>query len=58
MHHCLKCESVDIHRSRAQSTWKTWRKEISGTLLASEPARETNVNLKALDVIEPIEKTR
>lgn len=30
MHHCPKCQSQDIHRSRTRTKWETWRKEITG----------------------------
>lgn len=30
MHQCPKCNSDDIHRSRAKSKWEAWRKEITG----------------------------
>ena len=27
---CPKCQSRDIHRSRARSTWEHWRKDLTG----------------------------
>jgi predicted RNA-binding Zn-ribbon protein involved in translation (DUF1610 family) len=30
MHECPRCESKDIHRSRAKSKWEHWRKEVTG----------------------------
>ena len=30
MERCPKCDSRDIHRSRAKSKWENWRKSITG----------------------------
>ena len=29
MHQCPKCESGEIHRSHAKSTWESWRKAVT-----------------------------
>lgn len=93
MHHCPKCKSGDIRRSRARSKWEAWRKQITGkrlfhctachwrgwgidesprfddaereaaeralapvapnlqgTVLAPQPKRTAEIDLKALDV--------
>ena len=33
MSHCPKCNSKDVRRSRTQSRWERWRKEITGKRL-------------------------
>ncbi len=30
MHQCPKCESADIHRSRAKTRFESWRKDVTG----------------------------
>ena len=33
MHHCPKCKSTNIVRSRAKSKWESWRKAVTGKRL-------------------------
>ena len=30
MHQCPKCNSIDVHRSRAKSAWESVRRDITG----------------------------
>jgi len=30
MDSCPKCQSRDVHRSRARTTWEHWRKDLTG----------------------------
>ena len=87
MHHCPKCKSNDIHRSRAKSKWEGWRKKITGRRpfrcracgwrgwgvdfgqtfgernlkdadLLHDERRRRDINLNALDTLEPIDEKR
>jgi len=48
----------DAEREAAERAVAPDAPNLQGTLLATEPKRHAEVNLKALDVMEPDEKTR